>query len=203
MTIIPEFEWYMMILALGATCAIFILLELVWKTLKLGIGPTPSGRIARSKMVELCRHEVTKRGGSAIIYELGSGWGGLALHLAVTFGDQVRVQGVELAYLPLWVSRIRAWYRSIAHPFNKVTMQISFQHLDLILLLSQLKGGEIMVCYLCPEQMQRLSDALKSQVLPPQITLISLLFALPNYEANRRETVSNLYRDPLWCYHLS
>lgn len=175
------------------------LLELVWRTARLGIGPTPSGALARAQLIALCRAELSERVGGARLYELGSGWGGLARALSQSITLEHTVTGLELSWAPLLVSRLMTWLLA----WRGTGARLSFERGDLVALVPRLRGGELLVCYLCPEQLQRLSTALKAQPLPPQLTLISLLFALPEHSPTQRVVVENLYRDPIWLYHLS
>jgi len=197
--------WTITSLCVGGLLALMCLLtllELALKTAQLGIGPTPSGRVARKLIVELCVAEQVAQASPLTLYELGSGWGGLAHSLAVALGPGAHVTGVELAWGPLLCSRAFASL-SQAPPWSQKRASLTYVHQDLTTALSQLIGGELLVCYLCPEQLRRLSDTLSSVQLPQRVTLISLLFSLPGYTATERLTVNNLYRDPVWVYRLS
>ena len=190
------------LIGLGALLTL-TLLELAWGVTRLGIGPTPSGAAARSSIAALCQQALQEREGPSVIYELGSGWGGLSLRLARCAGLDVEVRGLELAWSPLLISRARCYLAALRSPQLRLQERLSFTCGDLVEVIPKLKGGEVLVCYLCPEQMRRLSKALNAQRLPAQVTLISLLFSLPERTAHQRLQLRGLYRDPIWVYHLS
>ena len=69
-----------------------------------GVPPMSSNAAEAADVVALLRRAGLPP--RAVIYELGSGWGSLAIALAQAFPD-TQVRGIEISPLPHWVSRLR------------------------------------------------------------------------------------------------
>ena len=135
------------------------------------------------------------------------GSGGLARRLAAIDLSRPaavlrpKVIGYELAWTPLLVSRLLHWLGSL----NRAPWAAQLEHRrgDLTKVLAELPPGALLICYLCPAQMARLSATLQRTVLPPRVTLISILFALPDFKEAERRVLPTIFRDPLYRYQLS
>ena len=201
------------IIVISLLCLISI--ELAYFAWKLKITPTPSVRIARDLInVLVTRHIPSEQHPQCTVHELGSGWGGLAYTLYRSTDQSTskcKVRGYELAFTPFWFSRV-LYQRS---------PRLTFHQRDLTTAIESAESGDVLVCYLCPEQMQRLSDTLdskygtkhtndgdacdtdiKKEQIQVGLTLISLTFALPRFEPTESYTLPTLYRDPVYLYKL-
>ncbi len=136
-------------------------------SLLLGISPMPSSKKAKRAIIQLLSEESIEEG---LIYELGSGWGGLALLLAKRY-PKAKVIAFELSPLPFLVSRIA---KALLRRPNLTILRKDF-------FKENLSEAEVIICYLFPEGMRRLSPKLKKE-LPDQCTIISNTFSLTGWE---------------------
>ena len=125
------------------------------------------------------------------VYELGSGWGNLALALARRFPDRP-VVAYELSPLPWLVSRL--WLRLFPQP------NLTLRRADFF--KARLDQAALVVCYLYPGAMGRLAPKLERELAAGALVLSSC-FAVPGWlpEASRRAgdqygTKVFLYRMP-------
>jgi hypothetical protein len=162
---------------LGVT--VVVALSIIVSTLRLGIGPLPTSAPVRRTMLGLCPPETT-----GIVYELGSGWGGLARALARRC-PQARVIGIEAAFVPWAFSRVVLAVAPIA---NLSFERGSFFDRDL-------GSASLCVCYLFTGAMQRLSER-----LAPTTTVVTSTFALPGRPADVTVRADDLYRTPVYRY---
>jgi hypothetical protein len=154
-----------------ATSIFFIFLfacfaSIVSYSFLLGITPMPSSKRAKKMILHLLPKNIEE----GVIYELGSGWGGLALLLAKHY-PHVRVIAFELSPVPYFFSRIR---------------QLILQRTNLLILRKNFYGhhfsdAKAVVCYLYPGAMKRLVPKLKNE-LPAKSTIISNTFALAGWD---------------------
>jgi hypothetical protein len=91
--------------------------------------------------------------GSAVIYDLGCGWGSLLIALNRAFPG-AHIKGVEISPFPCFV----AWVRT-RHLPNVSVMRSNFYACDLA-------DADAVTCYLMPSAMPRLSRFLDSTVRP-------------------------------------
>ncbi len=140
--------------------------SIVIDSLYLGISPMPSSRKAKKAMIRLLPNEI----GNSVIYELGSGWGGLALLLAITYPN-AKVIAIEASLIPYLFSRARQllWRRS-----NLTIIRKNFYD-------HPLTDAKAVVCYLFPAGMRKLSVKLEKE-LPDKSTIISNMFALTDWK---------------------
>lgn len=91
--------------------------------------------------------------GSAVIYDLGCGWGSLLIALNKAF-PEAQVKGVEISPFPCFV----AWIRT-RHLRNVSIMRKNFYACDVA-------DADAVTCYLMPGAMSRLSEFLDKTVRP-------------------------------------
>jgi hypothetical protein len=114
----------------------------------------PSWPLAKSEagdVVALLRD--AKLPNSAVIYDLGCGWGSLVIALAKAFPD-AHVKGVEISPFPCLVARLRTWRLP-----NVAVAGKNFYKCDLA-------DADVVTCYLMPSTMPRLSKFLDESVRP-------------------------------------
>ncbi|WP_231638621.1 class I SAM-dependent methyltransferase [Paenibacillus sp. JCM 10914] len=126
-----------------------------------------------------------------LIVEAGSGWGTLALQLA-TYNKAWRIVGIENSWIPLWVSKLSA-------SLKRTAADLDFQHGDIY--QYQYDQADVVICYLYPGAMTRLSTIMRVQ-LKPGAYLISVCFAMPGWEPERVVTCGDLYRTKLYIYRV-
>jgi hypothetical protein len=176
--------------------ALLAVLSIAYTSWKNGISPMPSSALVR----EAVAAEINKLANKGVLIEAGSGWGTLALHVA----KQCRgwqIIGVENSTLPLWVSRMterltRGLRRSDAVSSDSAD-SVTFTGGDLYAYAYE--EVDLVVCYLYPGAMKRLSPILE-QRLAPGAKVISLCFALPDWQPEAVITCKDLYRTQVYVY---
>ncbi len=141
-------------------------ISILFYQLLTGVPPMPSRAVERQAAVQLlsetslCAQSFPSQPG--VIYELGSGWGGLALALARAFPNH-QVIGMELSWLPFWVSRIRCRKQK-----NVLICRKDF-------LRAELPNAAAVVCYLMMGPMPKL-EAHLNRCLKKGVPVVSLAF---------------------------
>jgi hypothetical protein len=178
---------YLILSALPAGLLFLAMLSIVYVSWRNGISPMPaSGPVRRAVADELKRLP-----GCGAIVEAGSGWGTLALHIALHCPGK-RIEGIENSPVPLWVSRFAAWITAAA-----ARTQITFTGGDMY--DYPYETVDVVVCYLYPGAMKRLSVILDSR-LRPGATIITVCFALPDWQPDQVVTCGDMYRTKLYLY---
>ncbi len=168
-------------------------MSIIISTLRTGISPMPSSAKVRRVMLE----QLSVDDNTHAIADLGSGWGHVSIALAKAYPN-IQVTGFELSFFPWLVSVIWA---KIARLNNITFKRKDFLTVDLL-------PFQIYCCYLFPKGMQHLANKLKQQTLiqSTQVShrrqLISNTFALPNYQATRTMTMTDLFRTKIYTYDL-
>lgn len=140
-------------------------LIIVLYVLRTGVPPIPTSAGTRAAILRLLPAEL--RG---TVYDLGSGWGGLARLLATRYpGNQV--VGIELSPAP-WLFA-RALARLLTRP------NLRYRRADL--LDEPLEDAGAVVFYLMPGMLRRLAPKLAAELRPGTV-VISYCFALDGWE---------------------
>ena len=156
--------------------------SIVWTTLRAGISPMPSSGKATRAMLDL----IPENAGDCTV-ELGSGWGGLARALSRR-RPEADIVAYELSFLPwLWSMGIA---RLAGH--QRVTF-VRRNFFD-----TELGEADVVLCYLFPGAMERLSKRLTQ--LKPGSVIISNTFRLPGWEPDEVVELDDLYRTPVYRY---
>ena len=134
--------------------------SLLYFYLRTGAPPVPSRADEAADVVALLREVGMAEG--AKIYELGCGWGSLALRLAHAF-PAAQIVGLELSPLPALFARWRA--RGIA---NLTVRRADFHH-------AELGDADALTCYLMIKPMPRLAATL-DRMLRPGTPVVALTF---------------------------
>lgn len=171
-------------LAFGA-----IALVAVW-TLLTGSPPTPTSAKVRAAMLAVLPRRLPETEG-AVIYELGAGWGGLAIAFARRFPD-VRVVAVERSPLPYLVCRLRAAVSGAAN--LEVRRDDIFER--------DISDAVLVVCYLSADALARLRPKLEAELAPGALVL-SHTFAVPEWRPVDERRASDMYRSPVYLYERS
>lgn len=138
----------------------------------------PSLRPERLAVLELLEKTPEQQ-----IYELGSGWGGLARCVAKRFHDK-EVIAVEKAMLPFLYSKM----------VQKLRPLPNLQLIRGDLFEQPLSKESIALTYLFPKAMRRLAKS------GSKSSLISIAFALPKRKAQTVITCQNLWKTKIYYY---
>jgi len=157
--------------------------SIIVTTLRTGIGPMPSSLAARKALVEVLPKDL-----EGPVYELGSGWGGLALAIARA-APRCQVIGVERSWVPLLWSRLR---RRLSGASNCRFLWADFQQLPL-------GPAAAVVCYLFRGGMAKLSPKLLSE-LAPGTPVVSNTFALEGWTPEACVVVKDLWNSRIYLY---
>ena len=120
------------------------------------------------------------------VYELGSGWGTLALPLAKHL-PHCHVVGIESSPIPFWVSRALAYKQA----------NLTFRREDFF--EASLEDATLVICYLYPGAMEKLKEKFDRE-LRSGAWVISHTFAIPGWTPWRLEKVPDLYRTKIYIY---
>ncbi|GHD60651.1 hypothetical protein GCM10017083_46830 [Thalassobaculum fulvum] len=125
-------------------------LLIVAYALRTGVPPMPTGSGIRAVMLRLLPATV-----DGTVYDLGSGWGGLAFALARRYPSN-RVVGIELSPLPWLFARAMLMLRRYPN--------LEFRRAELM--AASLSDAGAVVCYLMPATMRRLAPKLTAELRP-------------------------------------
>lgn len=170
--------------------ALLAVLSIVYVSWRNGISPMPSSALVRRAVAS----EINRMPERHIIVEAGSGWGTLALHVLRQCSCKELV-GIENSPIPLWISRLSV--RLLLSPKSPLRKRISFKRGDLY--SYPFERADLVVCYLYPGAMERLSPIL-SERLATGASVVSVCFALPGWRPERVVTCNDLYRTKIYVY---
>jgi hypothetical protein len=164
---------------------IFVAGSIVYSTIKVGIPPMPSSNKAYNAMMLLAEDT-----GTGTIIDLGSGWGNFVIRIAKKH-PQRKVIGYELSYLPWLTSTL---LKKILRLKNLTLYRQNFYNADL-------SEASLLVCYLFPEAMRKISDTLRLAQSDVNF-LISNNFALPSWQPCKTITLNDFYKSPVYLYKI-
>lgn len=139
-------------------------------TIRTGVPPMPTSPGTRAVMLRLLPPQV-----DGVIYDLGSGWGGLALAIAKRY-PRNPVVGIELSPVP-WLfarARLAIWRQP----------NLTYRRADL--LNERLYDAGAILCYLMPRVMQKLAPKLDDELRPGTV-VVAYSFAVNHW---RPDTVA-------------
>lgn len=135
---------------------------LFWTTFRSQVPFYPSDRAARELVQALL-----PAGKAVHVIDIGSGLGGVAMHLAAARPDSC-ITGIEIAPLPWLISRWRAWFRRSAARFRYG----DYNKLDFA-------AYDVVFAYLSPAAMTALWQKASAEMRPGSL-LISYEFPIEN-----------------------
>lgn len=163
----------------------WVLISIVVWSYRNGITPTPTSSKAKKCLMNAL--PATMQGN---IYELGSGWGTLALPLAKRYPN-CRVMGFESSPLPFFVSQIR---KRLGNVPNLKLYRHNFFEADL-------RDANLVVCYLYPGAMRKLKEKFQKE-LKSGTLIVSNTFAIPGWQPEAVHEVGDLYRTKVYVYRV-
>ena len=119
------------------------------------------------------------------IYELGSGWGGLAIRLARANPERM-ITGYEISMIPYLFSSLAIRWSGLKN--------IELRRQDF--LRQDLSDAALVVCYLFPRGMTQLADKLDGQSL----VVVSNTFAMPGWQPDEQRTLADRHRTRIYRY---
>jgi hypothetical protein len=156
------------------------MLSILIGVLRCGISPMPSTRAAAAAVLSLA---VPAKEGP--IYELGSGWGGLAISLARAHPERI-VCCYELSTIPYLFSVLAGRWSGLEN--------LGFRRRDF--LRQDLSDAALVVCYLYPGGMEQLAAKLEGQSL----VVVSNTFAMPGWEPDEVVELGDRHRTRVYRY---
>ncbi|QMV41918.1 class I SAM-dependent methyltransferase [Cohnella cholangitidis] len=174
------------------------LLSIVGVSWRNGISPMPSSRQVRRVVAA----EAQRLAAPGLIVEAGSGWGTLGIEVAKSCKES-RVVGIENSPIPLRVSQVAAWLAFGVRPKPRAARSslsgpsVSFRRGNIYKV--PYAAADLVICYLYPGAMKRLSSIFRDQ-LAPGASVISVCFAIPDWQPVRVITCNDLYRTKVYVY---
>lgn len=145
----------------------------------------PSSKKARDAIITLMADT-----GTGPVYDLGSGWGGLAIRLAKKHPDR-KIVGYDVSFLPWLVS---VFFKKILGLGNLEIYKKNF-------LLADLSGADVLVCFLHTDGMREIDKKLTAEGSVDGF-LISNYFALPSCQPETSMQINDFHKSPIYRYRL-
>jgi hypothetical protein len=178
-TFLSVWEISALVIVLGVAVSI------IRHTLVYGISPMPSSPAVRR---ELFKHLPPLDSGE--IFELGSGFGALAIPLARHYPN-LQITGFEISPIPWSIAVIRARILGLNN--------LHFKRCDF--LKAKMSPAVLFVSYLYPGGMGQIEERLRT-LGPDKRYFLSHTFALPGHEPIACSRANDLYRSPVYLYQL-
>jgi len=156
-----------------------------FSTLLTGASPLPTSPVSRETMLAALPSRI-----EGPVYELGSGWGGLAVALARRYPDQP-VRAFEVSLLPWAFAKAR---RLIGGPANLEFRFGDFHRADLT-------DAALVACYLTPPAMAKLKPKLEAELKPGALVLCNT-FAVRGWQPVAVATAPDAYRSQIYLYEV-
>ncbi len=166
--------------------AVLVAMALIFiSTTATGASPMPTSSVVRDEMLAALPKEI-----DGPIYELGAGWGGLAVALAGRYPASP-VRGFEVSILPWAFSRARL---SVQGRPNLSFQLKNFHRAD----LSQ---AALVVCFLTPPIMEKLKPKLEAELRPGAL-VVSNTFAFRGWRPIHTKTVPDVHATNVYLYRV-
>ena len=165
--------------------ALAVVLALVVYALITGVAPAPTSPRVASVMLSLIPPAI-----EGVVYELGSGWGSLAVPLARRL-PRCTVRALEISPLPWLFSRLR---HAVAPLPNLSIRRADFRDVAL-------GDAALVVCYLFPGAMANLESKLEAE-LKPGTYVLSNTFALPGWRPVAVRRADDLHATTVYLYRM-
>ena len=168
--------------------AALLLIALIFvPTLTTGSSPVPTSASVRRALLALLPIRLPGAP-SGLVYELGSGWGGMAFALAKKYPDTT-VIGYEISPVPWLFSRIRLLF------FRQKNLQLKFANFQ----NQNLSDASLVLCYLLPGPMEKLRPKLESELMAGAL-VVSNSFAFRGWSALDDKMSNDMYNSHVYLY---
>ncbi len=154
-------------------------------TLVTGASPMPTSSVVRETMLTALPAEI-----DGPIYELGAGWGGLAVALAGRYSASP-VRAFEVSILPWAFSRARL----LVQGRPNLSFHLKNFHRE------DLSGAALVVCFLTPPIMEKLKPKLEAELRPGAL-VVSNTFALRGWQPIDTRTVPDVHATNVYLYRV-
>jgi len=170
-----------------------IIASIFASTMFTGASPLPTSKSVRGTMLAALDEAAKETNGTinGPIYELGSGWGGLARVLAGRYPASP-VRAFEVSLLPWAVAAARQAYDG---PGNLSFQLKNFHAIDL-------SDAALVVCYLPGPAMEKLKPKLQAE-LPKGALVLSNTFALSGWDPIDVRTAPDIHASRVYLYRVS
>jgi len=188
-----------LLLVIIAFCC--LLMNIAWSTCRLGISPTPSNLKMRKACLQTLEKCQTQNPALNHVIVAGSGWGGLAWHLAQS--TQCSIDCFEDALLP-WL-----WHRLNLHcrPGAGRNISLHKSQFSSQVFANTCTPNSVVVCYLYPRGTQQLYAQLINQLVDSQPNvcagLISVAFAVNAVTPTSTLVCSDWMATPIYWYQFT
>ncbi len=125
------------------------------------------------------------------IYELGSGWGGVAFLLAQRYPN-CQIIAFEGSFVPYFCAKLL--HQFYHYPNLTFLRKNFFDH--------SFEEASGIFCYLYPGAMERLKVKFEEE-LHPRTWVVSNTFAVPGWSPERAVSLKDFYRSKLYLYSLA
>lgn len=156
-----------------------------YSTVVTGASPLPSSSATREAMLSVLPDSI-----DGPIYELGSGWGGLAVALARRYPDQP-VNAFEVSVLPWAFAKLR---RLLGGPSNLEFRYGDFHRADLT-------DAALVSCYLTPPVMAKLKPKLEAELKAGALVLCNT-FAIRGWQPAATAVARDRHRNEVFLYKI-
>ncbi len=171
--------------------AVLVAMALIFiSTLATGASPMPTSPVVRETILAVLPAEI-----DGPIYELGAGWGGLAMALAGRYRASP-VRGFEVSILPWAFSRARLL---VPRLLARERPNLSFQLKNF--LRADLSQAALVVCFLTPPIMEKLKPKLEAE-LQAGALVVSNTFAFRGWQPIDTRTVPDVHATIVYLYRV-
>lgn len=167
--------------------ALFFIALIFIPTLRTGASPVPTTRRMRKALLTLLPEHLPGDS-QGVIYELGSGWGGLAFVVAKKY-PETTVIGYEVSLLPWLYARLR---KCIQPQKNLHFILSNFLKRDL-------SNGVLVLCYLLPKPMDQLRKKLEEELASGAL-VVSNTFAFRGWHPLDEIIADDMYASHVFLY---
>lgn len=153
---------------------------------KLKASPMPTLPWVRREIVRALKAELGEGGDGVLLYELGSGWGGLADLIAKGL-PKATVHGFEISPVPYLVSKL------------KCRKNLRFYKRDVLKM--DLSAADVIVVYLTPWHLKQLVPKMRAEMKKGTLVVASG-FALPDMEPQKTIFVKGALEKAIYVYRV-
>ena len=160
---------------------LFVILFIMVDSLRIGISPMTSNKKVAYILLDILKTKKENK-----IYELGSGFGSLAIFLATNLPDK-KIIAYEISTIPWLISLL---LKKILKVNNLHIYKKNFLHENL--------NDGVLVCYLFPKGMEKLEDKIFEDTI--NTTILSNTFAFRNIKERSTINSDDFFKTSVFVY---